>query len=176
MILPLLVALLGILAAVGVWMSRARNAAHAARELTDLAGDVMNAARRLGFRRNANVHPAESVDDPALAITALAMAFLELDGLPTREAQQQLAQSVADHTGSNGDKTEEMMIVGRWLVSECNGPEPAITRLARRLTKLDPAASQPLLAVLNDVGQVGGGLSPKQQEALQTIARNLRLG
>ena len=34
---------------------------------------------------------------------------------------------------------------------------------------------QPLLAVLNDVGQAGGGLSPRQRDALDEIARGMKL-
>ncbi|TRW98293.1 hypothetical protein FNJ84_05810 [Paracoccus sp. M683] len=168
-------AIIGALAAAGFWIWRIRMAGEAARELGNMANDVLGAARALGFRRRANTHPADSIDDPELAITATAMAFLELDGLPSREDQQALAQSLTKQLASTRTKIEEMMIVGRWLVNECNGPQPAITRLAKRLARLDRGAFQTLLPVLNDIGQRAGGLSDRQRDALADIARVMKL-
>lgn len=169
-------AILGLLAAAGFWLWRIRMAGEAARELTNMASDVLGAARALGFRRRANIHPVESVDDPDLAITAITMAFLELDGLPSREDQQALAGSLTRQLATTRTKVEEMMIVGRWLVNECQGPQPAVTRLSKRLNRLDNGAFQTLLPVLNDIGQRSGGLSPRQKDALAEIARLMKLG
>lgn len=173
--MPLLIAIVGILIAGSVWYMRIRAAGTAAHDLTNMARDVIGAARALGFRRRANVHPVESVDDPHLALTAIGIAFLELDDLPSREDRERLAESVSRNTGTAADKVEEMMIVGRWLVNECQGPMPAITRLTRRLAKLDPQGFQTLLPVLNDIGQSGSGFSDRQREALDEIARLMKL-
>lgn len=169
-------AILGLLAAAGIWIWRMRMAGEAARELTSMASDVMGAARALGFRRRANTHPVENVDDPDLAMAAIAMAFLELDGLPSRDDQQALAQSLTRHTLNTMTKVEEMMIVGRWLVTESNGPQPAIPRLTKRLNRLDKGAFQTLLPILNDIGSRVGGLSDRQRDALAEIGRVMKLG
>lgn len=173
--MPLLAAILGAVIAAAVWYWRLRAAGMAARELTGMAADVLGAARALGFRRRANVHPVDSVEDPALAVAAIGIAFLELDGLPSREDQQRLARSIGRHTDNAMPKTEEMMIVGRWLVNECHGAQPAISRLTRRLARLDAAGFQPLLSVLNDVAQGAGGMSEKQRESLDEIGRLMKL-
>ncbi|MFV0385572.1 hypothetical protein [Paracoccus sp. (in: a-proteobacteria)] len=169
-------AVIGAVLAASFWIWRIRTAGQAARELVNMAGDVMGAARALGFRRRANVHPVESVDDADLAMTGIAMAFLELDGLPTRDDQQALAQTIGRHTGCGKDKVEEMMIVGRWLVNECKGPQPAVTRMVKRLNRLDKTSFQTLLPILNDIGQRSGGLSDRQRDALAEIARVMKLG
>ena len=173
----ILIAIAGLIAAALVWAYRVRAAAEVSRDLADMAGDVVAAARRLGFRRKTNIHPVESVDDPALAIAAIGVAFLELSALPTAEQQHALARSITEQTGSTPTETQERMIVGRWLVSESGGPQQAVTRLARRLHKLDPASWQPLLAVLNDVGQAAGApaLTPRQRDALDEISRAMRI-
>ncbi len=164
------------LSAAGYWIWRMRMAAEATKELGDMASNVLSAARRLGFRRRMNAHPVESVEDPALAISAIGIAFLELSGLPSSEQHAALARSIGRHTGADAEKTEEMLIVGRWLVTESNGPQSAIPRISKRLQKLDPAAFQPLLSVLNDVGQSGSGaLTDRQREALDDIARMMKL-
>lgn len=140
-----------------------------------MAGDVVAAALRLGFSRRLNLHPVESVDEPALAIAGLGIAFLELSALPTAEQQRVLINSIARHCHKSQTRAEEMAIVGRWLVTECKGPQTAIPRLTKRLYQLDKAGFQPLLAVLNDVGQAGGGLSPRQRDALDEISRGMKL-
>lgn len=173
--MPFLIGILGLLAAAGFWAWRIRNAAQVSRDLADMAGDVVSAARRLGFRRRANVHPVESVEEPELATAALGVAFLELSSLPSAEQQKALSQSLQTHCALSQTRADEMMIVGRWLVSECKGPQSAVPRLTKRLYQLDKTGFQTLLAVLNDVGQAAGGLSPRQRDALDEIARIMRI-
>lgn len=171
--MPALIAILGLIVAAGVWAWRLRTASQA---LGDVAGDVLAAARRLGFKRRANIHPVESVDEPPLAIAALGIAFLDLAALPTAEQLDGLKHSVMDRLSVSEIKADEMLIVGRWLVNECKSADAAISRLTKRLFKLDPSAFQPLLAVLGDVGASNaGGLSPRQREALDEVARIMRL-
>ncbi|MGB5559489.1 MAG: hypothetical protein WBN04_15940 [Paracoccaceae bacterium] len=175
--MPALLGLLGAIAVAYFWIARARNAAEMTHELVGVASDVMAAARRLGFRKRHDLHPVESVDDPKLALSALSLAFLELSGLPTAEQHSALQRSLQSHTGQSLSETEESLILGRWLVNESNGPEPAIARLSRRLAKLDRAASfEPLMAVLKDVALAGTGeTSPRQKDALAEIARHFRI-
>lgn len=167
--------ILGVISAIAVWYWRLSMAREAAREIGNMAGDLINAPRRLGFRRRANAHPVEGVEDPRLAIAAISLAFLELGGLPSREDQQALSQSLSRQLGLSRDDADEMLILGRWLIGECQGPQPAITRLTKRLAKLDPAAFQQLLPVLNEIGSHGGTLRPNQREALDEIARIMKL-
>ncbi|MBK4215456.1 hypothetical protein JJJ17_05900 [Paracoccus caeni] len=178
--MPFLIGILGLLAAAGFWAWRIRNAAHVSRDLADMAGDVVSAARRLGFRRRANIHPVESVEEPELAIAALGVAFMELSALPNQEQHQALSRSLQQNCDVSATRADELMIVGRWLVSECKGPQSAIPRLTKRLYRLDQTGFQTLLAVLNDVGQSAtgqsaDGLSPRQRDALEEIARIMRI-
>lgn len=174
--MPILIGLLGLIAAAGIWAMRVRAARAALDDVSGIAGDVLAAARRLGFRRKLNVHPVESIEEPGLAIAGLGIAFLDLAALPTAEQLEGLKRALAEHLHVNALKADELTIVGRWLVNECKGPDAAITRLSKRLRALEDAAAPQLLAVLNAVGQAGGGsLSPRQRDALEEIARQLRL-
>jgi hypothetical protein len=173
--------ILAIAAAAGVvlwWMYRTRAAGLMAQDLAGAAADVLNAARRFGFQRRANQHPAESVDKPELAVGTIGLAFLELDGLPSQEQQKALSSALSRHMVIPLDQAAEILILGRWLIGECGGPLPAIERMAKRLFRLNGTASlDPLLAVLNEVAQSGGrsSLSSRQKEALEDIARRMRL-
>lgn len=176
--MPVLIGLLGTIAVAYFWIVRVRNAAEMTHELAGVASDVMAAARRLGFRKRHNTHPVESVDEPNLALSALSLAFLELAGLPTAEQHSALQRSLQSRTGQSLKETEESLILGRWLINESNGPQPAVTRLSRRLAKLDRAgAFEPLMAVLKDVAQAGhdGAVSERQKDALSEIARAFKV-
>ncbi|MGB3178522.1 MAG: hypothetical protein WBC68_01075 [Albidovulum sp.] len=177
--MPVILGLIGAITVAFIWVMRMRNAAEMTHELAGVAQDVMAAARRLGFRRKLNTHPVDSLDEPNLAIGALGMAFLELGGLPCAEQQDALLTSLQSHTDQSLKDAEETLILGRWLVNECNGPMSAIPRLSRRLAKIDRVGGfAPLMAVLNDVAKAGrgGAVSDRQKDALSEIARAFKLG
>jgi len=175
--MPFIIAILGILGAVYFFVIRARNATRMAGELVDVANDIRLAARRFGFRRKLNQHPVESIDNPNIAISALATAFLELDDLPTREQRDRLNTQLRDVLEIDAGSVEEITVLGRWLVSECGGADQAVARLSRKLFKMQGAdALQPTLTIINGMLQGNGaGLSTRQKEALDDIKRAFRL-
>ena len=171
--MPILIALATIAVGVYFFVIRARNAAHIVSDLADVAGDIAGAARRFGFRRRANVHPVESIEDPNLAIGAIASAFAELDDYPTKEQQSALLRGLQGELGLSLQDAEENMILGRWFVSECGGPSPAIARLSRKLYKLDGANSiTPLMSIIQQLAQAtSSDMSERQTSALADIKR-----
>ncbi|MDO5528411.1 MAG: hypothetical protein Q4F71_03320 [Paracoccus sp. (in: a-proteobacteria)] len=173
--MPFLLALLGLILAAAVWIWRIRVAKQALDDISGIAGDVAAAARRLGFRRRANVHPAQSIEEPELAVAALGVAFLDLASLPTSEQLASLKAAMQRHLSVSEIKADEMLIVGRWLVNECKTPQMAISRIGKRLASLDQTGFQPLLAVLNEMIGPGAAMSPRQREALDDISRIFRL-
>jgi len=171
---PIILAIIGILAAAFFWAQRARNARDAVGEIADMANDVRLAARRFGFSRKMNVHPVESIEDPRLAIASIATAFIELDDLPTAEQRKKLTVQLRSKLRLDAKEAEEMEILGRWFMSECGGADPAIARLSRKLYKLGGAEQiEPLMDVLK--GAMIGPLSDKQREALDDITRAMRV-
>ncbi|MEL6522935.1 MAG: hypothetical protein AAFQ66_18335 [Pseudomonadota bacterium] len=169
--------LLGILAVAGgvfYWLHRARDAAEAVDVVTDMATDVLGAARRFGFRRRADQHPVESIEDESLAGAALTMAFAELGSMPTEEQKRMLQQGFADTYNLDNKAAEEAMILGHWLISECGTTDAAVTRLAKKLLRIGgQSAVDPVLELVKTV--VGpSGLSERQRDALQEVARIFR--
>lgn len=164
--------LVGAALALYFFVYRARNAANIAVDMIDMANDVRLAARRFGFRRQANIHPVESIEDANVAITATALAFLELDDLPTQEQRDRLVAEIRDELALSQADAEEMQVLGRWLVAECGGASAAVSRLARKLYKLrGQAAFEPLLSVIKGVtaSSKSGALSGRQRDALDDI-------
>ena len=173
----ILIALVGIIIAGYVWALRARNAANVATDIADMAGDVRAAARRFGFSRRANVHPAESIEDPNIAAAGIASAFIALDDLPTRDEKDALNVQLRRVLQVDQQTSTELMVLGHWLVEECHGPQPAITRLGKKLYRLEgPSAIEPLMDILGGVlSNKDNILSERQQEAIQELKTAFRL-
>ncbi|WP_415920945.1 hypothetical protein [Tateyamaria sp. SN6-1] len=170
----ILLGIIGIATAAFFLVLRARRGAEVASDVMDMAGDVAAAARRFGFRHRYNQHPVDSVEEPNLAIAALATAFIALDDLPTRDDRKRLDVALRKHLGLDAKGAEEIEVLGQWLVSECGGAQPAVPRLAKRLHRLGGADSfATLMAVLNAAARAP--LSKRQSEALHDIQTAFRL-
>jgi hypothetical protein len=163
---------IGLLTAVYIFVIRARNAAEMTQELMGMADEVRAVARRLGFRRTGAVHPVEAIDDPNTAAATIATAYLELHGLPTEETRATLVRAMQSALEIDLKEADEQLILGRWLVNECNGPVPAIARAARRLSKLTSGEIGPLLDILASI--TADPISDRQADAMQEIKRAFR--
>ena len=151
---------------------------HNPREALDTAQDVAttlkNAPRKLAFRRVANAHPVEGIDDERIAICAIAQAFIELDDLPTAEQRQQMHVLLRSRLRCSEEEANEMEVLGRWLMTQCNGPASAVPRLGRRLRKLDEGQVwDRLQEVLMPLA--GNQLSRAQVEAIEDLKTALRV-
>ncbi|MGI9394097.1 MAG: hypothetical protein ACR2OY_05580 [Boseongicola sp.] len=166
--MPFVVAALAGLAAVYFFVIRARSAAEMTTELLDVADDVRAAARRFGFRRHHERHPVDSVDDRNLAIAIVAVAYMEMNGLPTEDTKCSLLKALQRELNIDLKEAEELSILGRWLMNECRGATPAIARASRRLYQLDKDIT-PLMGILKDLSDTR--LGDQQSDALHDIKR-----
>ena len=175
--MPFIVGIIAIAAAVYFFVVRARNAASIATELVDVANDVRLAARRFGFRGRLNVHPVEAIEDPNIAVATVAVAFLDLDSFPVQEQRDELARQLRAVLGVVEGDADEMVVLGRWLVSECGGATPAVARASRKLYKMRGAQDfEPLLTIVQGVLGAGGtGLNDAQRDALDDVKRAFRI-
>ncbi len=165
-----------ILAAVGgaIWWWIRSNPRDALDVAADAVATAKNAPRRLAFTKQTRAHPVEGIDDPRIAICAIAQSFLELDGLPTQEQRDQLHVQVRSKLRAEEAEAEEMEVLGRWLMTQCGGPDQAIPRLAKRMFKIDKTASYGMLQDMLS-GLVGNELSERQVEAVQDMRRAFKL-
>lgn len=167
--------ILAILAAVGgaIWFWARNNPRDALSVADDAITIARNAPRKIAFRRQHNAHPVEGIDDPRLAIAAIANAFIALDDLPTRDDRDRL-HIVLRKTFRLDDATaEEMESLAQWLQHECGGAAETISRVGRRLHKFDGDASWDVLQdVLGEFA--GSGLSARQQDAIGDLRTAMR--
>ncbi len=168
-----MIALIVIIAVAYFWANRARNTHDVVGEVADMSDDVRIAARRFGVSRQMNMHPVESIEDPRLAIAAIGAAFIELDALPTADQRQLLTVQIRSTLRVDTAEAGELNILGRWLMTQCGGAEPAIARLSRKLYKLGGTEQMaPLMSVLD--GSVTN-LSDRQRDAVEDITRAMRV-
>jgi len=174
--MPILLAVLGLLAGGYFWMNRARDAAGMVDEIADAAQSALGAARRFGFRKQANRHAVDCIEEPDLAACALTVAFLELDGMPTLEQKQTILVGLQSGLGLSKADTEEMMVLGNWLVQECNGAQAAVQRLAKRLYKMSGAdgLAGTATAIQHYIKNSPDEISDRQSEALDDMKRIFR--
>ncbi|KAB7610316.1 hypothetical protein F9L33_13495 [Amylibacter sp. SFDW26] len=175
--MPLLIGLIGIIIAVYFFIMRARNAADIASDLLNAGNDVRLAARRFGFKHRAKTHPVENIEDPRVAIVSVASAFIELDDLPTADQRRNFMLQIQSVLDTNHEDAEELAVLGRWLSAQCQTPSAAITRITKRLYKIEGIqAFEPLLTLIKNTLETSDvELNDKQISALDDIKRGLRL-
>ena len=170
--MPIILAVLGALAAVYFFVIRARGAAEMTHELMDVANDVQAAARRFGFTRRRNQHPVDGIEDERLGIAALALAVLDVSAMPSRDELAALRVALATEFRVSGEEADEMLILGRWLVNQCSDAEAAVARISRKLCRsFGQDTLGPTMAVIERALQGAGGADARQQDALTDIRR-----
>ncbi|MEP2717248.1 hypothetical protein [Pseudophaeobacter sp.] len=174
--MPVILGAIAVLAAAFFWIQRARNAAEMSHELLDVANDIRLAARRFGFRRRNNLHPAETIEDPQIAVAALGASFLELDDYPTAEQKEALIRGLREELRIPHQDAEELVLLGRWIMQECGDPQQAIERLSRRLYKLSAQNHfNTVVAIIQAIAKFGSGtLTQAQKTALEDVQRGLK--
>ena len=169
----IVLAVIGIVTAVYFFVIRARNAAEMTNELLDVADDVRAAARRFGFRRNKEMHPVEAIEDPNTAAATLATAYMELHGLPSEDTRQTLNLALQSKLEIPKNEADDLMVLARWLMNQCNGPQPAISRSARKLYKLVGKDIGPMMEILDAISTET--LSEQQKDALDDVRNAFKL-
>ncbi|MEM9048015.1 MAG: hypothetical protein AAGC92_04785 [Pseudomonadota bacterium] len=174
--MPMLLLVLGALGAGLFWYYRVRNAAEATREITEMASDVQSAARRFGFRRQANVHPADAVEDARLVGTALALALASLERLPSEDAYARLTACSRRIFSCPRSEAEEIVVFARWLQAQFTNRDEAVRRLARRLRQLangDVVADlERMIEAVAPPAEAGYGVETRA--VLERVRRTLR--
>jgi hypothetical protein len=167
--MPIIILILTTLGGALFWWVR-QNPGQAINAAQDAVTVARNAPRKLAFRKQTNAHPVEGIDDARIAVCGLAQAFIELDDLPTAEQRTKLNTLLRSELRCAADEAEEMEVLGRWLMVQCQCPDAAITRLSRRLYKIDGGASWDVLQdILSSL--VEGELSASQVDAIAVMKR-----
>lgn len=173
----ILLGLLAVLAAIGVWIWRARMAADTTREVIGVADDVAAAVRRYGYKRQSGRHPADLVEDARLAAAGMMAAVARMDGDLTRAQTQAIGVEARAVFRVDQSEANDIAAYGRWLAGQSQTPEDAMSRLARRLGALTQSADErgDVIRMLERIAAVEGAVNDAQRAAIDGARRALGL-
>ena len=171
----IIVALIAIATAIGIWYWRFKMAREAGGEILDAANDVRLAARRLMYKRKHNTHPADSVDDPRLAASGIAVAVATMDAPISQAEISALSKSAQDTFDVSEREALDMVSFGRWVADQCGTSGEAVRRLSKVVAQLAGAEAAPdLVAMISDVATADGReLGEDEMGAIETVRRTL---
>lgn len=125
----ILIGLMGLIAAVGFWIYRARDAARGAQELADLAGEAANLPRKMRFQHKARKKGLAMVEDPREAALILMLGVARTAGEVSLEQKSIIRTQAMQHFQVNEDEAEELLARAAWASSDLANPDNAITRM-----------------------------------------------
>lgn len=170
--MPFMIFIIGIISAAGIWYWRMQSARENIANLADAAKDVRLAARRFGFKRQTNIHPADSVDDPRLAAAGILHAVAGMADTPSDAQRREMLVQFQSRFECALEDAQEISTFGAWLAAQCGTKSEAVRRLSRRLAGLAGYEAQVdlramILAVVTDRAPLG----EEENQALATIER-----
>lgn len=172
----ILLTVLAILTAIGVWSWRLHMARRGLQEITDLAKTAANAPRRLAFRYRAGKGGIDLIEDPREAAAIMMMMVALARGGPLSARQSEVIEAeIASHFSFSAQEAEELAAHGAWIASS-QLPGPAEMRRMSRLIvnapQLGPKEVVDLDSMLVAVSEAEG-LPSRAQLGLLQIYRDM---
>jgi uncharacterized tellurite resistance protein B-like protein len=170
----ILLAIVSIIGAAALLIMRLGTVARSSREIGDLAGDVMGAARRAKLRRSADASPLSTLDDPREAAVALMVAIAKTEGDLTEAQSRYIERMAVDRLGFQNGK--EAIALGRWLCQGSIEPGHAIYRVIGLIgSQCDEEQKRDIISMMTEVSSIGSAPAPIQLQAIQKLNYDLGL-
>lgn len=112
----IILALAGVIGAIGFWYWRFKSAKETADEITDMARTAWGKWKRYKFRKKAEAAPVEAVDDPVAAAVIMMIAVAQEERPLTPAAETAIREEVTKTMGIP-DPTE-LLVFGKWVASD----------------------------------------------------------
>lgn len=168
----IVVAIASIIGAVAFFIIRAGRVAQAGRELGDLAGDALGAARRAKFRRGSTKAPLTQITDPREAAVALMVAITLTEGDLTAAQSSVIERLAVDRLGF--DNGAEILAHARWLTQGFVDPGHVVHRLMQCLIQdCDEEQRADIIAMMTEVASIGSEPAPIQTQVIEKLAHDL---
>ena len=165
-IIALFVSVVG---AIAFFVIRAGMAAQAGRELGNLAGDALGAARRAKFRRSSTTLPLTQIYDEREAVAALLVAITKSEGDLTDVQSKVIQRLVEERLGY--DDGAEILAHARWLTADFVDPEHVVHRVKELLLRnCNEEQRKDIISMLTEVAGIGSVPSSIQVQLIQKLA------
>jgi len=172
----ILLGLLAILTAIGVWVWRVRMAKQGLEAAAEIAKTVANAPRRLSFKYKAGQGGIDLIDDPREAAAIMMMQVALARGAPLSDLQSDSIEAeIREHFQFSATEAEDLAAHAAWVSRTCPPPRDTMTRLSKLIvnsTQLGPKEVVDLDAMLVAVSEAEG-LPARPQLALLQVYRDL---
>ncbi len=176
--MPVIIAVLGAIAAAAYWMYRMKDAKNAAQDLMEMGNDVRLAARRFQYKRRTNVHPIDGVDDARLVAAGIMAIAAEMDGAITKAEQDVMMDQAVSTFNCTDVDAEEFIVFGRWLAAQGNNRDETLRRLIKRVITLGGVEAVPdMITMVKAVGMADGGpLDEGIDDMIERLQRAVQTG
>lgn len=166
-----LLALLGILSAIGVWSWRLRMAKRGFDQVSDLAKTAINAPRRMAFRYKAGKNGLGLIRDPREAAAIMLTEVARARGGPLTERQVETIEAeIAQTFEFTKDDAEALAAHAAWVTNSAPPPLETMQRLSRIIMTSDQIGPKEIVdldAMLVSVSEAEGMPTRDQLTLLQ---------
>ena len=171
----ILLFLLSVLAAIGIWSWRVRMARDGAHEAAKLAQAAANLPRKMTFRYKASKNGIALIQDPREAAAIMMMEVARARGGPLTEQQAgAIEQEIVHHFEFSPAEAEELSAHAAWVTNSAPPPAETMRRLSQLIVNasgLGPKEIIDLDAMLVAVSEAEG-LPTRDQLALLQVFRD----
>ncbi len=162
--------IIGALAAVGALIWRIQMAAHAAREVGDLAKTAANLPRRLAFRRKSGKRGSRLVEDPREAAVILMLEVARAAGEISREQKDKINDIIVDQFHFTAEDAAELMVQASWVAQDEAGTDALLRRMAKLIrSKVSETELIDLDYMLNEVSRAEQSPTPAQMDIIMSF-------
>jgi uncharacterized tellurite resistance protein B-like protein len=170
----ILLALAGIIGAVGFWYWRFKAAKETADEITDMAGTAWGKWKRYKFRKKAEASPVEAVDDPVAAAIVMMIAITKEEHPLTQEAEAAIRHEVTKTMGI-ADPTE-LLVFGKWVASHVEDANNVSLRYSKLWARdLSESERADFVQMVRRVAAIDGEVTARQQLKITKLKERLGL-
>jgi len=129
----IILTIVGILTAIGVWSWRLQQAKRGAEEAGKVIEAARNLPRRMKFRSRTSKAGLDVVDDPREAATVMMLEVARATGEITSAERDVIEQQIIDHFEFSRDDTEALITQAGWLSRNAPAPHAVMERMTRVL-------------------------------------------
>jgi uncharacterized tellurite resistance protein B-like protein len=172
--MPALVLFVTVLGAAAFWLYRLRDLGHAAHGAIDTAQRLRGFYRRYKFRKQAELSPIASVDDPAAAGVAMLIALASARGALSDQAEAAIRHEIA--FSMLLPRVDEVFTFARWVADHASTPNDLSFRFSGLWTgALSEEERASFLHMATRIVAIDGDPLPAQAEALRRLGDRLGL-
>lgn len=167
-------ALLAILGVVAIILWRLNQAAEVARNATDAIGEAQGLWRRFLWRRKANKHPLDLIEDPREAAAAMMVSIAQEDGALTAREEADIIAQMAKTFAIEGKLAQDLLAQARFATKDGGDLSSVLRRLTRPIqAKCTPDERRELMAMLRAIAGPAAQGETSEGRAIRSVEERL---